>query len=130
MHFYLLRVPKFREICTSKHSNYHIFGELILKTRFPITYFFLGNKAKVLLRIFYYNALGAFFEALIQRTDGCTNLLWLLISHRQNILLAHSNKGSRPPYTPLLYSKTGVYRGIHFLLVLALKLRLWVHVSH
>ena len=31
-----------------------------------------------------------------------------------------------PPYTPLLYSKTGVYRGIHFFLIFALKHRLWV----
>ena len=28
-----------------------------------------------------------------------------------------------PPYTPLLYSKTGVYRGIHFFLIFALKHR-------
>ena len=26
-----------------------------------------------------------------------------------------------PPYTPLLYSKTGVYRGIHIFLIFALK---------
>ena len=32
------------------------------------------------------------------------------------------------PYTPLLYSKTGVYRGIHFFLIFALKHRLWVLV--
>ena len=32
-----------------------------------------------------------------------------------------------PPYTPLLYSKTGVYRGIHFL-IFALKHILWVLV--
>ena len=31
-----------------------------------------------------------------------------------------------PPYTPLLYSKTGVYRGIHFFLIFALKHRLRV----
>ena len=30
------------------------------------------------------------------------------------------------PYTPLLYSKTGVCRGIHFFLIFALKHRLWV----
>ena len=36
---------------------------------------FLGIEATVLLRIFYYNALGAFFESLVQRTGGCTNLL-------------------------------------------------------
>ena len=28
-----------------------------------------------------------------------------------------------PPYTPFLYSKTGVYRGIHFFLIFALKQR-------
>ena len=41
--------------------------------------FFLGKLANVLLRNFYYNALGAFFDALIQRTDGCTEILWLLV---------------------------------------------------
>ena len=34
----------------------------------------------------------------------------------------------RPPYTPLLFSETGVYRGIHFFLIFALKHRLWVLV--
>ena len=33
-----------------------------------------------------------------------------------------------PPYTPLLYSKTGDYRGIHYFLIFALKHRLWVLV--
>ena len=33
-----------------------------------------------------------------------------------------------PPYTPLLYSKTGVYRGIHDFLIFALKQKLWVLV--
>ena len=33
-----------------------------------------------------------------------------------------------PPYTPLLYSKTGVYRGIHIFLIFAPKHRLWVLV--
>ena len=33
-----------------------------------------------------------------------------------------------PPYNPLLYSKTGVYRGIHFFLIFALKHRLGVLV--
>ena len=31
-----------------------------------------------------------------------------------------------PPNTPLLYSKTGVYRGIHNFYIFALKPRLWV----
>ena len=33
-----------------------------------------------------------------------------------------------PPYTPLLYSKTGVYRGKHYFLIFALKHKLWVLV--
>ena len=33
-----------------------------------------------------------------------------------------------PPYTPLLYSKTGVYRGVHYFLIFALKHRLWILV--
>ena len=33
-----------------------------------------------------------------------------------------------PPYTPLSYSKTGVYRGIHCFLIFALKQRLWILV--
>ena len=32
------------------------------------------------------------------------------------------------PYTPVLYSKTGVYRGIHFFLIFALQHRSWVLV--
>ena len=33
-----------------------------------------------------------------------------------------------PPYTPVSFSKTGVYRGIHYCLIFALKHRLWVLV--
>ena len=33
-----------------------------------------------------------------------------------------------PHYTPLLYSKSGVYRDVHHFLIFALKHRLWVHV--
>ena len=42
----------------------------------------------------------------------------------------HENKSVKrtPPYTPLLYSKTGVYRGIFLFLIFALKHRLWVLV--
>ena len=35
---------------------------------------------------------------------------------------------SIPPHTPLLYSKTGVYRGIPIFLIFAPKHRLWVLV--
>ena len=34
----------------------------------------------------------------------------------------------RPSYTPLLYSEIGVYRGIHYFLIFALKYSLWVLV--
>ena len=34
----------------------------------------------------------------------------------------------KTPYTPLLYSKTGDYRGIFYLLIFALKHKLWVLV--
>ena len=34
----------------------------------------------------------------------------------------------KTPYTPLLYSKTGVYRGIYVFLIFALKHRSWVLV--
>ena len=39
----------------------------------------------------------------------------------------HANMSVKctPPYTPLLYSKTGVYRGIHYFLIFVLKHRLW-----
>ena len=43
--------------------------------------------------------------------------------HRDNLSVCFI-----PQYTPLLYSKTGVYRGIHFFLIFALKHRLWVLV--
>ena len=33
-----------------------------------------------------------------------------------------------PPYTPRLYSKSGVYRDVHDFLIFALKDRLWVLV--
>ena len=34
---------------------------------------------------FYYNALGAFFDALIQRTDGCLDVSWLLVQPHHSI---------------------------------------------
>ena len=42
----------------------------------------------------------------------------------------HENKSVQrtSPYTPLLNSKTGAYRGIHFFLIFAPKHRLWVLV--
>ena len=33
------------------------------------------------------------------------------------------------PYIPILFSKTGVHKGIHFFLIFALKHRLWVLVE-
>ena len=51
--------------------------------------FFLGKLANVLLRNFYYNALGAFFDALIQRTGCCTEFLWLLVQTHHIIRCSH-----------------------------------------
>ena len=34
---------------------------------------------------FYYYALGAFFDALIQRTDGCIYVPWLLVQTHHSI---------------------------------------------
>ena len=42
----------------------------------------------------------------------------------EQAMFHHENKS----YTPLLYSKIGVYRGIHFFLIFAPKHRLWVLV--
>ena len=54
--------------------------EITSKKRLPLCVFVLGKLVNVLLRNFYYNALGAFFEMLIQRTDGCHDVPWLLTS--------------------------------------------------
>ena len=49
---------------------------------------------------------------------------------RTNISRPQGNKPVQvtPPYTPPLYSKTGVYRGILYFLIFALKHRPWVLV--
>ena len=44
------------------------------------------------------------------------------------VIMKTSPCNEQPPTTPLLYSKTGVYRGIHFFLIFALKHRFWVLV--
>ena len=48
--------------------------------------------------------------------------------NKASLSLSLSYKHARVNYTPLLYSKTGVYRGIHYFLVFALKHRLLVLV--
>ena len=44
--------------------------------------------------------------------------------------LHHANTSVKiiPPYTPLLYSKTGIYSGVHYFLNFALKHGRWVLV--
>ena len=73
--------------------------------------------------------------------DELHNLLCLsIISRRNNASISHVPIGKSihpdnmsmwfiPPCTPLLYSKTGVYRGIHYFLIFSLKHRLWIFVS-
>ena len=48
-------------------------------------FFFLGKLANVFIEEFYYNALGAFFDALIQRTGGCPDVPWLLVQPNHRI---------------------------------------------
>ena len=57
----------------------------------------------------------------VRFTSPCLEAVFLVV-HQDNMSVQFI-----PPYTPLFYSKTGVYRGIHFL-VFALKHRLWVLV--
>ena len=47
----------------------------------------------------------------------------LIDSHHGNMPLQFTS-----PYTPLLYNKTGVYRGINYFIILVLKHILWVLV--
>ena len=63
--------------------------EITSKKRLLLWVFFLGKLANVLLRNFYNNALGAFFDAWIQRTDGCTEFLWLLVQTHHIIRCSH-----------------------------------------
>ena len=43
------------------------------------------NQVPRFIEEFHYNALGAFFDALIERTDGCLDVPWLLVQHRLSI---------------------------------------------
>ena len=58
-------------------------------------------------------------------------IVQVLVSLWFNYLTRPSRKRirvTRPPYTPLAYSKTGVYRGYTLFSYFALKHRLWVRV--
>ena len=62
--------------------------------------------------------------------EGFSVVLVLFLEMR-NIYINTSGKHVcliHNPYTPLLYSKTGVCRGIHIFLIFAPKHRLWVLV--
>ena len=69
--------------------------EITSKKRLLLCLVFLGKLANALLRNFYYNALGAFFDALIQRTDGCTEFLWLLVQTHHIIRCSHKRCKNR-----------------------------------
>ena len=69
--------------------------EITSKKRLLLWFFFLGKLANVSLRNFYYNALGAFFDALIQRPDGCTEFLWLLMQTHHIIRCSHKRCKNR-----------------------------------
>ena len=57
-------------------------------------FFFLGKLANVLLKNFV-TTLGAFFDALIQCTDGCTEVLWLLVQTHHIIRCSHKRYKNR-----------------------------------
>ena len=61
----------------------------------------------------------------IYRTNNSFNYCFdnQFLFHQENISMQYI-----PPHTPLLYSKTGVCRGIPIFLIFALKHRLWVLV--
>ena len=44
---------------------------------------------------FYYNALGAFYDALIQRTDGCLDVPWLLVQPHHSIHCSYKRHTNR-----------------------------------
>ena len=73
-----------------------------------------------MLKILWRNILHAAFKINIRQNNLC---MLLMRSHH-----AYMSVQCRPPYTPLLCSKIGVYRGIHYFLIFALKHRLWVLV--
>ena len=53
------------------------------------------NQVPRFIEEFHYNALGAFFDALIQRTDGCLDVPWLLVQHRLSIHCSHKQYTNR-----------------------------------
>ena len=57
-----------------------------------------------------------------------TGFLTTRLNNEHIMLTCSYNLAPPPPYTPLLYCKTGVYRGIYYFLIFALKHRLWVPV--
>ena len=68
----------------SKHSYYHIYI-LTSKKRLPLCIFFLGKLANVLLRNLITTHWEHFLDALIQRTDGCLDVPWLLVQPHHSI---------------------------------------------
>ena len=57
--------------------------------------FFLCKLANVFIEEFYYNALGAFFDALIQRTDCCPDVPWLLVQPHHSIRCSYKRHTNR-----------------------------------
>ena len=59
----------------------------------------------------------------VSMNNKCSDSEQISFGHHENMSVQCT-----PPYTPLLYSKTGVYRGKHNFLIFALKHRSWVLV--
>ena len=73
----------------SKHSCYHV-----SKKRLPLCISFLGKLANVLLRIFI-TTHWEHFDALIQRTDCCLDVPWLLVQPHHSIHCSYKRYTNR-----------------------------------
>ena len=59
-----------------------------------------------------------------KRRSACTSATLLFAAYRDSMIHHQDNMSVCfiPPQTPLLYSKTGVYKGIHYFLIFALNI--------
>ena len=118
--------------CTCMFCNSRHFFNEITRT---------GSEASVTM-----NFQTQYFKEPFRTTNKCRNRVCRQNSHPLNanckrlflfcpcnpsISLRHDNMSVHyiPPYTPLLNSKTGIYRGIPIFLIFAPKRRLWVLVT-
>ena len=84
-------LPKLREICMSNNKRS---CEITSITDYHSLLIFLDRLAKVLLR----NCITTHYKhfgALLQHTDGCTNVPWLLVQAHHSIRYSHKRYTNR-----------------------------------